>query len=76
MLHALTDAQLKLLRLALVGDLPMPRELRHEAYFADVDLLALVGLMEPRGDWFALTARGAIYLDLVRRADPSCELGL
>ena len=62
---ALTDAQIRLLRLALVSDVPMPRELRHEAYFADLELLALLGLMEPRGEWFALTPRGAIYLEQV-----------
>jgi hypothetical protein len=40
---ALTDGQLRLLRLALVSDVPMPREHRHEAYFEDVELLAVLG---------------------------------
>ena len=65
--NALTDAQLKLLRLALLSDLPMPREHRHEAYFADVELLAMLGLMEPCGDRFALTPVGIEYLDRVWR---------
>ncbi len=64
---ALTDAQLALLRLGLVGDVPMPREQRHQAYFADVELLALLGLMEPQGEWFTLTAQGAFYLEQINR---------
>ena len=64
---ALTSDQLRLLRLAQVGEVPLPRELRHDAYFGDVEMLLMIGPMEPSGEGFALMADGARYLEQVSR---------
>lgn len=45
MASALTDAHRRLLRLAEIADMPLPREDRDQAYFGDVELLVLLKLM-------------------------------
>ena len=55
MASALTNAQLQLLRLAEVGDVPLPSPERDSGYFGDVELLVMLGLTVPHGVGFALT---------------------
>ena len=66
MANALTDPQLQLLRLAEMGDAPLARAERALSYFADVELLLLLGFMEPRREGFMLTEQGSTILAHLR----------